>query len=249
VINNIPVAVAGGTPAPGQPSFRNTLSAGDRNTLALAFFFASLEQDPNRANKVIVIDDPISSLDEHRSLTTVQELRRLAQQTSQVILLSHSKPFLCRTWDGADRHSRAALELARDGDGSTIRCWEVDQDCYTEHDRRHKALRCYLEGAPQDNREIARSIRPSIEAFLRVAYPEHFPPSTLLGPFWNSCVQRLDTRRQILNEEDTQELHNLTEYANRFHHDTNLAFETEAINDGELRGFVARVLRFTRREQ
>ena len=28
------------------PSFRNTLSAGDRNTLALAFFFATLEGDP-----------------------------------------------------------------------------------------------------------------------------------------------------------------------------------------------------------
>lgn len=34
---------------PGGPSFRNTLSAGDRNTLALAFFFASLlPQFPSR---------------------------------------------------------------------------------------------------------------------------------------------------------------------------------------------------------
>jgi hypothetical protein len=31
--------------APGEPSFRSTLSAGDRNTLALAFFFASLDQN------------------------------------------------------------------------------------------------------------------------------------------------------------------------------------------------------------
>jgi wobble nucleotide-excising tRNase len=45
------------------PSFRNTLSAGDRNALALAFFFASLERDPQRAQKIVVIDDPISSLD------------------------------------------------------------------------------------------------------------------------------------------------------------------------------------------
>jgi wobble nucleotide-excising tRNase len=31
----------------------------------LAFFFASLDQDAGLANKVVVIDDPISSLDEH----------------------------------------------------------------------------------------------------------------------------------------------------------------------------------------
>jgi wobble nucleotide-excising tRNase len=38
IINSTPVPVAGGEPVPGEPSFRNTLSAGDRNTLALAFF-------------------------------------------------------------------------------------------------------------------------------------------------------------------------------------------------------------------
>src|SRR3972149_11564771 len=85
VINETPVSIGGGSPAEGEPSFRNTLSSGDRNTLALAFFFASLDQDPNLANKVVVIDDPISSLDEHRALTTVQELRRLGQRASQVI--------------------------------------------------------------------------------------------------------------------------------------------------------------------
>jgi wobble nucleotide-excising tRNase len=38
VINNIPIPVAGGTAGPGEPAFRNTLSSGDRNTLAIAFF-------------------------------------------------------------------------------------------------------------------------------------------------------------------------------------------------------------------
>jgi wobble nucleotide-excising tRNase len=69
VINDQQIAV-GGSPAAGVPSFRNTLSAGDRNTLALAFFFASLDRDPALADKIVIIDDPITSLDEHRSLVT-----------------------------------------------------------------------------------------------------------------------------------------------------------------------------------
>ncbi len=64
------------TGKPGQPSFGNTLSAGDRSTLALAFFFASLESDPDLSKKVIVIDDPMTSLDEHRVLHTLQEIDR-----------------------------------------------------------------------------------------------------------------------------------------------------------------------------
>lgn len=247
VINETPVSIGGGTPEEGEPSFRNTLSSGDRNTLALAFFFASLDQDPTLATTVVVIDDPISSLDDHRSLTTVQEVRRLAERAGQVIVLSHDKRFLCRIWNGADPSIRSALEIVRDDKGSTIRPWNVDEDSITEHDRRHARLRAYVDSGTGEPREIARDIRPHLEAFLRVACPEHFQPGTLLGPFLGLCRQRCGQPNQILDRAATQELGELTEYANRFHHDTNPAWETEVINDTELRNFVERALAFARR--
>lgn len=247
IINNTPVPIGAADPGPGNPSFRNTLSAGDRNTLALAFFFASLDQDLQLASKVVVIDDPISSLDEHRTLTTVQEIRRLADRTAQVIVLSHNKPFMCRLWEGADSTQRTALEVVRDAAGSTIREWDVANDSITEHDRRHVILCEFLASGSEDLRKVARSIRPHLEAFLRVAFPGWFPPGRLLGQFRNFCQQEKGTPDQILDQSATQELNEIVEYANRFHHDTNPAWETETINDGELRGFVERALRFARR--
>ncbi|HVY29665.1 MAG TPA: AAA family ATPase [Polyangiaceae bacterium] len=247
LINNQPVPVAGGDQPAGRPSFRNTLSAGDRNTLALAFFFASLDADLGLASKIVVIDDPVSSLDEHRSLTTVQELRRLAQRVGQVIVLSHSKPFLCTIWNGADRIGRAALRVPRDGSGSTIADWNVDQDSVTEHDRRHALLREYHQNGGTNSREVAESIRPVLEAFLRVARPDHFPPGGMLGQFRDRCRRQLGTPQQILPQALVDELHDLTEYANRFHHDTNAAYATELINDGELTGYVQRTLVFATR--
>lgn len=247
VINKTAVAVAGGNPQPGDHSFKNTLSAGDRNALALAFFFASIELDPNLAAKTVVIDDPVSSLDEHRSLTTVQEIRRLSTRVAQVVVLSHSKPFLCRIWEGADPATRVALHVVRDGNGSTIESWNVDRDSITEHDRRNAALRDYLENGAANEHEIARSLRPHVEAFFRVACPEHFPPGTLLGQFRGLCDQRVNTPQQILNSADVQDLRDIVEYANRFHHDTNPAWETELVNAGELTGFVDQVLAFVKR--
>jgi wobble nucleotide-excising tRNase len=247
VINNTPVPVTASDPADGEPSFRSTLSAGDRNALALAFFFASLEQAGSLADRIVVIDDPISSLDEHRSLTTVQEMRRLTASVRQVIVLSHSKPFLCRLWEPASPTDRAAFEIARDGAGSTIRAWDVNQDCVTEHDRRDASIRDYIEQGGTNSRAIATSLRPHIEAFCRVSYPRHFPPGTLLGRFRDVCQQRLGTPDQILSAADVTELRSLTEYANRFHHDTNPAYETERINDQELADFARRTIAFTRR--
>ena len=247
VINDTSVPVDGRAPEEGEPSFRNTLSSGDRNTLALAFFFASLDQDLDLASAVAVIDDPISSLDDHRSLTTAQEVRQLAERAGQVIVLSHDKRFLCRIWNGVDPTMRSTLEIVRDGNGSTVRTWDVAEDSVTEHDRRDLRLREFVDRGTADPRETARAIRPHLEAFLRVACPEHFRPRTLLGPFLGICRQRLGQPGEVLDYAAIQELGELTEYANRFHHDTNPAWETQVINDAELRSFVQRALGFAKR--
>jgi wobble nucleotide-excising tRNase len=245
LINNIPVAL---TDENGGPCFRNTLSAGDRNTLALALFFASLDRDPQVAQKTVVIDDPMTSLDEHRSLTTVQQMRRLADRVQQVIVMSHSKPFLCSLWQEADSTTRAALKIARDGSGSTFAVWDVNRDCVTEHDRRHAMVGAYIQGKQGlDDRAVAAALRQILEAFMRVAYPAVFPPSSLLGPFLGICAQRKNTPAEILAAADIIELRDLLDYANKFHHETNAAWETEAINDQELLDFCKRTLAFAQR--
>jgi wobble nucleotide-excising tRNase len=246
LINNIPVAIAGGNGV--GPSFRNTLSSGDRNTLALAFFFASLERDRALNRKIVVIDDPMTSLDEHRSLTTVQEMRRLAGMVDQVIIMSHSKPFLCALWKGSDVAARSALKIARDGAGSTLAVWDVSEDCITEHDRRHNLVRSYLDtNNAADERSVAAALRPMLEQFMRVAYPEAFPPESLLGNFLEICRQRVGTAGELLSAADIAELRSLLDYGNMFHHDTNPAWQTAIINDAELIGFCRRTLAFTRR--
>ena len=150
-------------------------------------------------------------------------------------------------WEGLDGTNRASIELVRQGNGSTFRTWDVSRDSITEHDRRHRTLNQYLTDGSGESREIARSIRPHIEAYLRVARPGAFPPGTLLGPFRNHCRQHLGRPTEVFDLATLQELDEIVEYANRFHHDTNAAWETETINDGELRGFVSRALRLSGR--
>lgn len=246
VINNVPVAI---TAAAGAgPSFRNTLSAGDRSTLALAFFFASLDQDPQIGRKIVIIDDPMTSLDEHRSLATIQELRRLLGRVDQIVVLSHSKPFLCEIWQGADTLLRSAIKITRAGNGSSLATWDVCQDAICEHDKRHGKVSAYMQNSAAANeRDIAAALRPILENFMRVAYPGVFPPGSLLGPFIGICRQRVGAPNEILRPADISELRDLLDYANKFHHDTNAAWETEAINDQQLLRFCERTLSFARR--
>jgi wobble nucleotide-excising tRNase len=244
VINERPVALA----ADHGPCFRNTLSAGDRNALALAFFFAMLESDPNFAGRTIVIDDPMSSLDEHRTLHTVTELHRLAGQVSQVIVLSHSKPFLASVWQKCAAMPRTALQVSRAQNGSTLAAWDVTDDLVTVYDKWHAEAREYVRAAdPAAARRIAESLRPMLEQFVRIAYPEHFAAGGKLGQFVDLARRRLGTPQAYLGPNDTTELRALLDFANRYHHAENPAYQVEAINDGELLDFVRRTLAFTSR--
>ena len=245
VIRGSHISIASDTTRPGEPSFGTTLSSGDRNTLALAFFLASLDQDGDLANKVIVIDDPITSLDDQRSHTTVEAVHNLVDHALQVIILSHDKRFLCRIWNRSTHAETVALEIARYRDGSILQPWNVSEDSITEHDRRHMYLVNYVANGHDDLRKVAQSIRPHLEAFLRVAQPAEFRPETLVGLFVRRCREEMNGPNKILHEPAVQEISEILDYANRFHHDTNPAWETEEINDGELRTFVQRLLALT----
>jgi wobble nucleotide-excising tRNase len=246
LINEIPVDIMAST----GPSFKTTLSAGDRNTLALAFFFASLDADPSLAQMTVVIDDPMTSLDEHRSLATVQEIRRLGDRVDQLIILSHSKPFLCAMWESNASATKAALSIIRYGNGSTLAAWDVTRDCITEHDRRHQMIQTYIAGgaaAAATARYTAIALRPTLEGFIRVAYPEVFEPGCMLGNFVTICRQRVGTANQLLSQSDADELDQIVDYANRFHHNTNPNCVSALINDQELLRYCRRTIAFTRR--
>ena len=245
IINNVPVLIGGSNIPADSPSFRNTVSAGDRSTLALALFFASLDQSPALSHTVVVMDDPMSSLDYHRSHATVREIRERISKAKQMIILSHNKRFLCDIWNGVNRdyhNDRLALEIVRRGDESSIQSWDINQDLITDHDRRHAALRAYVDHGEGNKEDIASAIRPQLESYLRVACPTDFQPRTLLGGFLTNCRQKVDTASQILPQSAIDELEQIVEYANQPHHGS----DPHTINDTELLGFVRRTLDFTR---
>ena len=231
------------------PSFRTALSSGDRTTLALAFFFAMLKGRSTLDNIIVVFDDPCSSLDASRSLSTAQEIRGLLGKAEQVIILSHSQAILTRLWERADKQHTSTMKIRNAGqETSKFEVWDAEAAALTEYDRRHKLLREYIHKSKGSPQMVAPALRIVLEAFLRVVFAEHLSPGAMLKDFFIIARQHKEAGAAIILDDALDELGKLREYANEFHHDTSPAWQENLsnVNETQLRGYAERVIQFTR---
>ncbi len=241
IINQNAVDLGDSQTAADRPSFKNTLSAGDRSTLALAFFLAQLEQDPSRASKIVVFDDPFTSMDSFRRNHTVHQIRRCGETCAQVVVLSHEVGFLHLLWERISQADRKALCMARVGEeNTTIVEWDIEKAVRVRYHADLDTLQLFFSLGEGDKRDVIQKIRPVLETYCRNLYPKQFGEQEQLG----------DIIRIIRDAEAPHPLHaifddldELNMYCRRYHHGENQNAATEVVDDTELQGYIKRTLK------
>lgn len=241
-INNVSVDLGDSSSPWDIPSFRNTLSAGDKSTLALAFFIAKLESDPNLSEKIIILDDPFSSLDRSRRTCTKQLICRLAQKAKQVIVMSHDPRFLKIIWDDSDKAVTKPLQLCRLGQNSTITEWDIERETREEYHQNHSILSEYCNSGLGDKANVAHTIRPLLEQYFRFNFPGQFSETAWLGDFIKKIREAQSGSPLVSAQPILDELDAVNDYSKRYHHNTNPAYEKEPVDDTELQSYSKRAL-------
>ncbi len=242
MINNTAIDLGDGRTPADQPSFKNTLSAGDRTTLALAFFLSHLEQDPALASKIIVFDDPFSSQDTFRRRQTVHEIMKVAARCAQIIVLSHDATFLKQLWDKTLGEPRISLTLAdHRSQGTKITSIDLEKAC----DGRTKGdiddLQTYLTTGAGVHTDIVRKMRVVLETHCRTTYSACFVSTDWLGDM--VCKIREDGEGHPASAL-YNELDQINDYTKQYHHGEDLNDITpDQIDPHELTGFTKRTLK------
>lgn len=242
-INNNAVDLGDSRTQPGTPSFKTTLSSGDRSALALAFFLAALEQDKEIGKKIIVLDDPFTSQDRFRRTCTQQLIRQFAGMAQQVIVFSHDPEFLRLLWEGYPPSDIKTLQMCRTGDNTIIGEWDIKIETQTTYMKDYFTLLNYYrerKGVPLD---VARSIRPFIEGMLRTHFPGHFQPNEWLGDFIVKIRNASNTDGLSHAQADLTEIEAINEYSKKYHHGQNPNADSEFLSEDELHGYVKRTLK------
>ena len=239
VVNGVAVDLGEvGTPL-RTPSFRNTLSSGDRSTLALALFISQLERDPQLKDKIIVFDDPFTSQDRSRRSATQSLICALAKKASQVFVLSHDPHFLRALWDTYKGGGHVkCFQFFRMANGTAVGEWDVEKETASEYAKKHRVLWDYRHSATGSPREVAQTIRPVLEEYLRLKLPHSFADNEWLGDFIAKIRAAAATdplaAAQCINERVEQ----INDYSKKYHHSSNPAADTETIDEGELENYV-----------
>jgi hypothetical protein len=240
----VPVSLRSTGEALDQPSFRNTLSAGDKSTLALALFLARIAADPALKDTIVVLDDPFTSLDNFRRQFTAIEIRKLCGIAAQTIVLSHDKGFLRLLWDKIDHALIKSIALQTGAPGlTTFAPFDIEAATQARHLTERMQIEEFIEGEPHGPNYIRTRLRTVCEDFYRKGDPGLFHEAASL----EEVIRILDAApathpyRGALND-----LRSINEYSRAESHAAVAGNPSEETSDEELKGFCRTVLELTR---
>ena len=199
--------------ADDRPQFKNTLSDSDKRIFAFAFFIAKLKRDNSLSDKIVVLDDPFTSLDEERRDSMITILSSLGCE--QIIILSHSRSFVKRCLSKfnknkyEDEEKAKALRLENNSDKTRITKLDVQTDNdFLEGVERH--LKVLSEADISSITSDYDNIRKIIEYIVKAKYghllddsigEKKLPMKYFLN---NSCQSPM---KNNIQEDDYQENH------------------------------------------
>lgn len=239
----------------GEHNFKNTLSTGDKTTLALAFFFARLQQmDQERLQKTIVIlDDPITSLGMHRRERTAHEIYLLANKARQLILLSHEPYFIRDVYRKIEYIEKPKLlQLASPKNQTQFLDWDMYATLKSKFYSRCEMVADFEQKGSGGDRKKLENVRISMRLVLEAALQNRFPldlsESDSLGIHISNIIKaNKDSRLVVIknNEKIMNLLDEVNQYSSDSHHIESIQTLT---SEKQLASFARDVLRFVHGE-
>lgn len=195
--------------------FGNTLSDSDRRALAFAFFLSKLKKDANLGQKIIVFDDPFSSLDENRKPETIRLLMNIKNGNedapAQKIILTHDKGFLCRLCRDFPAGMKTLKIHYSQTDGSSLQPCDVEDDFMKEDF--FKDLE-YIQSSIQNSTNVKNALkkaRTCLEHILKRKYYFLLTPDTLKSKSVNTYLKEIGAtcpvKQEILDDNWHEDMH------------------------------------------
>lgn len=240
--------------------FERVLSLGDRSALALAFFLSKFAK-ANSDNSIIVLDDPMSSLDNYRKDATIVEIEKLINNGYQTIVFSHDPFFLSeiRKYSILSQHTKCfEIDVSykksnplNPDSSQYISSKMIERSDYNSHvlhsyHKEYNKLYDFVADARDESKvEIARSIRPILEAHLRFLYPRDFNDGVWLGNMITMIRDETDSSSHFFDTHNQiSQITKINEFSKAFHHAEGFDTKIQSLDLQTVQSYAQETLQF-----
>jgi wobble nucleotide-excising tRNase len=236
--------------AQATPVFANTLSDGDKRTLAFSFFLARLVVDGRLSEQIVVLDDPVSSFDQSRRRATHNAVRAVTALVKQLILLSHDPVFIQSFSENDDVQKLGVrvLELRRAGSNYTVLdACDIEERVQSEYKMNYRTLDAYVtQGEVINKQKVVRAIRPMLEANLRHRFQDSLKGSYCLGKMIEAIRTSRPEEPLYGIRQKLKDLEDINDFATDFTHDSEADGSLQQLDDAQLKLYAERALKIAR---
>lgn len=193
-------------------------SESDRRALALAVFWAGLAclSEENKRNTIVVLDDPITSFDNHRMTAVHQEIVRMADEARQVIVLSHFEQGVANFLNTYRKNKPVQLlSIEREGGSSTLQAADIENFIRNEHQKARDNIFKFI--SEETNAHNAGDLRVFLEYEVTHRFARQISDNCINESNLSDRIDRLVDAGNILPQIGS-ELHGWREVLNPDHH-------------------------------
>lgn len=182
-------------------NIEQVFSESDRRALALAIFWASVSglSNTDQQNSIIVLDDPVTSFDNHRMTSVHQEIALLSDKVRQIIILSHFEHGVS-CFLNTYRYNKPIqlLSIVRNGNSSNLIVENIEHFIMTEHEKARDRIFSFVSG--RINSHNAGELRTFLEQEISLRFAKQICQSEINEPNLSDRIDRLKDVGAITKE-------------------------------------------------
>lgn len=230
---------------------KDCLSEGDKSTIALAFFLSKLDIDPNKADKILIFDDPLSSFDSNRRMYTVQLIHNLLLQIKQIVVLSHNEYFLHEIYKRVAAAERKTLRIYQNYQTGNSGIEELDLNKLVENDyfKHLREMEDFLQHPDVSRKDTVLGwLRNVLEAHIRFKFHRQLSGIPQNDQTFGRIITQLSNAGVAFRDNNTQDVIDLLKLINNIsckpHHGeptpdySALGIDPATMNETELCHFI-----------
>ncbi|MCC7357028.1 AAA family ATPase [Candidatus Uhrbacteria bacterium] len=189
------------------------MSESDKRSLAFAIFLTKLKYQTNKADLMVVLDDPVVSFDDNRISISVDIVKQLSNDFKQLLILTHYPPLVKKMVQ--TKADAGYFRIHKNDQTSTFEPLNTDEFVLSDYEQAFEKIYSFIERKHTD--DITKDLRVYLEKYLQVAYQKNIRDQQVTTSPLKNFINDLHTKGVITDQQKT-ELHQFRESLNPDHH-------------------------------